>query len=120
MVAKLVQDGDGGATKLAELGGDSAETDLEVEGGHSEAVVVVDGAVTRLDDGGGHSTRVVVAKLGVVEGELLLVTRTRPDLSRETRFSSRLSKLWRRSWRTRPLAARPSSVWRRREGCSTN
>ena len=95
----------------AELDGDSAETILEGEGGHSEATVVVDGAETKLveaklgadgaetilEDGGGHSTRVVVAILGVVEGELLLETRTRPVLSRETCFSSRLSKLRRRS-----------------------
>ena len=132
--ATFDQGGGGVEPKLAELGDDGVETALEVEGDHSEAAVVVDGAEarlveakhgangaeTRLDDGGGHSTRVVATKLGVVRGELQLATRTRPVLSRESCFSPKLSKLCRRSWRTRPLAARPSSVLWRREGCSTS
>ena len=64
----------GGALVLeTELGGDSAETDLDVDGGHSEAAGIV--------GGGGHSTNVEVAKLGVVEGELLVATRKGPGLS---------------------------------------
>ena len=51
---------------------------------------------------------------------LITATRMRPVLSRESCFSPRLSKLCRRSWRTRPLAARPSRVWWRRERCSTS
>ena len=95
--ATFDQGGGGVEPKLAGLGDDGVEIALEVEGDHSEATVVVDGAETKLVDGGGHSTRPAVAILGVVEEELLLETRTRPVLSRETCLFSRSNKLQRRS-----------------------
>ena len=70
----------GGDAADAGLSGVGVGADLDVGGGHSEAVVVV--------DGGGHSTRVVEATPGVVEERLLLEAGNRP---------ARRSRLWRRS-----------------------
>ena len=72
---------------LAELGGDGAETDLEVEGGHSGTVVVE----AKLGTGG------VGTELGVVEERLLLEVGTRPGGSRRACLLPRRSRLRRRS-----------------------
>ena len=97
-VADLELGGDGVEPRLTELGVDGVETSRVVEGGRSEARVVVDGAEAELAeaklgaDGGGHSTRDVVTVLGDGEGELELEPRTCPVLSQGCCFFSRLSR----------------------------
>ena len=105
-VAVVGLGGDGVEPRLTELGVDGVETALEVEGGRSEARVVVDGAEAELAeaklgadgveatlaDGGGHSTRDEVTRLGDGEGELELEPRACPVLSQWCCFFSRLSR----------------------------